>query len=208
MTRDYAKRPTAYARKKEPKRGSFLTIIVVAVAILLPLSLLYLKHFHGLHHSLHLSQARQKIRALEKAAKNDDLVQFDFYTVLPNREVEISRQQTSESHDQKASIQPTSPKATAPHPTTAVAISKTQPIKNEGFFLQTAASRNYSDAQRFVSQLSSVEPHLFIQQIKVDHVFWYRIMAGPYATHEEAIAAQQRLKQYKIRSILAKSKKN
>jgi len=113
---------------------------------------------------------------------------YDFYTVLPEREVvvpdaEISAQAQAE---QQAQQQPEAP-ATTPDPAPAA------PVAAERYVLQAGAFRSSSDAESLRARiaLSGLVARVETAQIDGDSV--HRVRLGPYTSASQLESAKQQL---------------
>jgi cell division protein FtsN len=208
MTKDYAKKFPHYEREKN--NGSSLKIFVILCVIVLSGVFAYLKHFHQHPKKLHHHIAVQKPQP--KETPNTELMQFDFYTVLPHMEVETIPYDPNADSKTVPAKQPSqllAKKQIATAKTIPASVTTTKasaPASDGNFFLQIAASRNLAEAERYAAQLSAVEGRLLIQKIKIARFVWYRIMMGPYTSYATATAARKHIKQMNIESILLESK--
>lgn len=210
MTKDYAKKNLHHEREKN--KGSFLKMLIGFGIIVLVCTFVYVKHFHPHPKKSHHHIAAQKSQKKEKP--NSELVQFDFYTVLPHMEVETipydpnadSKTVVAKQQPQILEKKPAAPTKVIAAATSSTSVKASAPTTEGNFFLQIAASRNLAQAKQYAEQLSAVEGKLLIQKIKIARFVWYRIMMGPYSSYATAMAAQKHIKQMHIESILLESK--
>ncbi len=87
---------------------------------------------------------------------------FDFYTVLPKREVDIPEPDLSDNKPNKKSEQ-------------------TQHAANVKFILQAGSFTNAADAERQKAQLALVGLQSVVSKANVNGVTYYRVELGPYA---------------------------
>ena len=111
---------------------------------------------------------------------------YDFYTVLPEREVvvpdaEISAQAQAE---QQARQQPETPPAT-PDPVPAAA--------TERYVLQAGAFRSSSDAESLRARIALSGLVARVESAQIDGDTVYRVRLGPYASASELESAKRQL---------------
>jgi cell division septation protein DedD len=207
MTKDYAKRRAPL--KQERKKTPFLTFLAIAAAMLIPFGFFYVNHHQAINHKGHaITHLKPATKPAE--APKPELVKFDFYTVLP--EMEVVTPPDEETKETSKTIPAAASVAKAPNEksTTAVLKPTTTPASVPSiagiYFLRIAALRNAVDAENFMKQLSALPCKLFLQKIIVDQTTWYRIMAGPFASYENALAIRKRLKQDRLDVTLLKIK--
>lgn len=163
-----------YANKPKPPAKSFKKLTLVAIfiisAALVPFALFYFKipvHF--------------KLPALRKTAQTE--THFDFYTLLPNMEVNVSDEELKHS--------------------------KNNPLWQKGtFMLQLASLRQQSQAIRFRNDLSEAGYTAFIEEIQQENITWYRVLIGPYDNLSSAERDQQKLQEQHRSCTLLKLKLN
>lgn len=111
---------------------------------------------------------------------------YDFYTVLPEREVvvpdaEISAQAQAE---QQAQQQPETP-ATTPDPA--------PPAATERFVLQAGAFRSSSDAESLRARIALSGLVARVETAQIDGDTVYRVRLGPYSSASQLESAKQQL---------------
>jgi len=160
---------------------------------------------------------------------------FDFYTMLPEMEVAVAPEPTvapiykpqqatpaqSQLAESLAVLQPNN--AAKPHnqindktpttlPTTPLAKIEPQPAKPaekpavvEGYMLQLASFKNFTDADQLKAKLSLSGFQVSIQTISGSNgEQWFRVRTGPYNQLSAAERDREALKQQHINSILLK----
>lgn len=117
---------------------------------------------------------------------------YDFYTVLPEREVvvpdaEISAQaQAEQQAEQQAQQQPETPAAT---PTPAPA----PPAAAERYVLQAGAFRSSSDAESLRARIALSGLVARVETAQIDGDTVYRVRTGPYTSASQLESAKQQL---------------
>lgn len=112
---------------------------------------------------------------------------YDFYTVLPEREVvvpdaEISAQAQAE---QQASQQPETPATPTPAPA--------PPAATERYVLQAGAFRSSSDAESLRARIALSGLVARVETAQIDGDTVYRVRLGPYSTASQLESAKQQL---------------
>lgn len=98
--------------------------------------------------------------------------QYDFFTVLPEMEVVVPR----EEFEQRARENPEQPATPS----------------GGSYVIQAGSFRSSGDAEALKAQLALLGLIARVQEVSVDDVTWYRVRLGPYDT---ARAADQALRQ-------------
>jgi cell division protein FtsN len=89
---------------------------------------------------------------------------FDFYTVLPKREVDIPEQDSTENKPNKKSQQS----------------KQSQHAANVKYILQAGSFKEAKDAERQKAQLALVGLQSVVSKANVNGVIYYRVELGPY----------------------------
>jgi cell division protein FtsN len=130
----------------------------------------------------------------------DDKPTFDFYSVLPEKEVVIPDAQLSaqaRAEQQKAAA------ANAPAPT---APSATATAAGTGYLLQVGSFPNGADADAMKAKLALQGFTASVQPVTINGQTWNRVRLGPFASATELEAAKQRLTGAGIHAIALKEK--
>ena len=148
--------------------------------------------------------------------------QFDFYSVLSEKEVripdaEISAQAKAEQKQQAAASTPTS---TAPAPAApaapgnapvatqnvvaAPATAVPKPAAGSGYLLQVGAFPNPADAETMKAKLAMQGFVANVQSVSVNGQTFHRVRLGPFPTASALEATKQRLTSAGINSIALK----
>ncbi len=96
--------------------------------------------------------------------------QYDFFTVLPEIEVVVPRQEIEE----RAREQP-------------------EPAQQDSYTLQVGSFRSESDAEGLRAQLTLLGLEARIQTVTVNEVTWHRVRVGPFDNARDANSARRRL---------------
>ncbi|WP_458070563.1 SPOR domain-containing protein [Rhodanobacter sp. BL-MT-08] len=162
--------------------------------------------------------------AAESAPKKP---QFDFYSVLSEKEVRIpdavisaqarAEQQKQATAQQQAVAQPTSPTPSAPADTHApAAVSETitaapaapaSPSAGSGYLLQVGAFPNPSDAETLKAKLAMQGFVASVQSVSVGGQAYHRVRLGPFRSATDLESTKQRLASAGINAIALKEGK-
>ena len=129
--------------------------------------------------------------------------QFDFYKVLPEKEVVIPSTELSamaKAEQQKAAA---ANNASAPAPASATA---EQPTSSGGYVLQVGSFPDASKADAKKAQLALQGFTAHVQTITLDGQTWNRVQIGPFASATELQRVQKRLADAGIHAIPLKEK--
>lgn len=189
--KDYAKNNHS-PRRSPRRRRNIVSIIIIVAAIVLPISMYYVKYHNVIHNKGRLPAGQKTkmttmITAPVKTASNDESdnnVQFDFYTLLPKMQTETPQNTTVHT---AMPIPPNTKQATH-------------------YVLQIASSRNITEANRLQAQIAELGFSAFIQHYKTQNNLWFRVMAGPYGSLAKAHAVQNKLSQEQLDSLLLQLK--
>ena len=113
---------------------------------------------------------------------------YDFYTVLPEKEVELPGE-TAEA----AAPGSTAPASTAAAPTDAGATPAAAPVAQGGLQLQAGAFGNAGDAEALRARLALVGQMARIETVQANGRTLHRVRLGPYADVAARDAAQKAL---------------
>lgn len=110
--------------------------------------------------------------------------QFEFYSVLPEMEVEVP------------------PEALRPSP----GVTKTPTTRTGIYQLQVASYRSSGDAERMKASLALKGISSRVEKVSVNDKTYYRVRSGPY-NRDQAYSLHTRLKSNKIDSLVIRIKK-
>jgi cell division protein FtsN len=130
--------------------------------------------------------------------------QFDFYKVLPEKEVVIPNSELSamaKAEQQKAAAA-NNAAGSAPAPGTSAPSSSGA----GGYVLQVGAFPSASDADAMKAKLALQGFTAHVQQVKLDGQVWNRVRIGPFASATQLQSVQKQLKDAGIKSIPLKEK--
>ncbi|MEM7304565.1 MAG: SPOR domain-containing protein, partial [Pseudomonadota bacterium] len=108
---------------------------------------------------------------------------FDFYTLLPELEVVVDENTTSQSSNNKnASV----------------------PKKSGNYVLQVGSFKSNEEADSLKAQLALMGVVTNIEVVNVNGTQWHRVRIGPSQSLEQLESTQKKLRAQKIDSILLK----
>jgi len=106
---------------------------------------------------------------------------FDFYTVLPDRVVEI--EQNIESND------------------TSGFVIKAKPRLKQNYILQVGSFNNFSDADELKAQLAFLGLEAKLAEANIKNSTWFRVQLGPFKTSSGLSKTKNLLIQNKIKYL-------
>ncbi len=149
--------------------------------------------------------AGQKTQPQSQQQPEVALHQFDFYNVLPDREVEVQPDSLRPVASKPAAV--TAEKATeAPldkAPETVV-----KPLETDAkslFQMQLASFRSRTDAERMMASSALKGITTRIEKVTINDKAYYRVRSGPYS-REQAYSLHKRLKKSGIESLIMRVK--
>lgn len=198
MARDYKHR--AHSRDTNNRRrkaqestgvGVFKWMLVTALIIGFVVFLVYLKS-PGLQKSAPLAQTQEAAKASKTktsnkvAAKQEpkeqkpQLPQFDFYTILPKKEMIVP------DHEIK----------------TRTREEQVGKNKKASYVIQAGSSRDPKDADQLRAKLALMGIESKIQKAKVESAIWYRVKIGPYTQMGSVNTIMSRLQKNGMKPVI------
>jgi cell division protein FtsN len=130
---------------------------------------------------------------------------FDFYSVLPEKEVVIPDAELSakaKAEQQRAQMQAAQAQANAANPGAATpAATATPPIGGARYMLQVTATSDPKAAEEYKARLALLGFSAKVYTSISDGKTWHRVRLGPYASAIETQAAQKALSENNINAI-------
>ena len=197
MSRDYKPRPQgrkAGQRGKksdeQPSIGLWKWMLITAIIIAFVVFLVYLRSNGSTpeNPSQMLQTVPNKTGVATVAPKEEQkpeikLPQFDFYTILPEKEVVVPeyeiKTRTREERVGKA--------------------------KETHYMMQAGSFKTFKEADRLRAKLAAMGIESKVQKAKVGDVNWYRVKMGPYAQTESVNAIRARIRQHGIDAIITET---
>lgn len=133
----------------------------------------------------------------DTAAKPDEtktVTKFDFYTLLPEREVIVPNDREAMRAAEKAKA------ATEQQPNAT--------IETEQLFLQVGSFRSAQEAERRRTQIKTLGLDAKVEEVIANADTWYRVQAGPFTSREQLSKARDQLKAAGMESLLLRQKQN
>jgi cell division protein FtsN len=202
MSRDYKPRPQgrfARQRRKEfdrkPGIGLWRGMLITAIIIAFVVFLVYLRSTGS--EQVNLQQTSQSVpnktgvksAVTPKEGQKPEvkpgpkLPQFDFYTILPEKEVVVPeyeiKTRTREERVGKA--------------------------KEAHYVMQAGSFKTFKEADRLRAKLALMGIESKVEKAKVGSVNWYRVKMGPYAQTDSVNAIRARLRQNGIDVIITET---
>jgi len=195
MARDYARnryrkqtRPNSPRRKKRRtnKRDHINPFLLSATWLVIGLligsfgsTLLILQHPQQTQVTKETTQTKPTLAENKTQKPSESAPQFDFYTILPEKHIEVQKKKEEKQVTQAPTQQ---------------------------YLLQVASVKENSDADRLKAQLSLLGFTVYVSEPKNNDSKWYRVNVGPFKTLTDAQKQQKRLRVNKLNSLLIKMK--
>jgi cell division protein FtsN len=197
MSRDYKPRPKGkYAGQRrqkfdrEPGIGLWKWILITAIIISFIVFLVYLRSTGSKPTTTPPeSQAILEENTAAKEQKKPEvkpgpkIPQFDFYTILPEKEVVVPeyeiKTRTREEHVGKA--------------------------KEAHYMLQAGSFKTFKEADGLRTKLAAMGMESTVQKAKIGSVNWYRVKMGPYTQMPSINTIRARLRQNGIDVIITET---
>lgn len=144
--------------------------------------------------------AEKKVEEKPAAPANTDakpdetktVTKFDFYTLLPEREVIVPNDREAMKATEKSKA--------------ADRQSSAQAADNEQLFLQVGSFRSAQEAERRRTQIKTLGLDAKVEEVIANSDTWYRVQAGPFTSREQLSKARDQLKAAGIESLLLRQK--
>lgn len=132
-------------------------------------------------------------KSADKAAPDDTqtVTKFDFYTLLPEREVIVPNEREAIKAVAKQKVKPGESAA---------------PAGNEQLLLQVGSFRSAQEAERRRTQIVALKLEAKVESVRANGDTWYRVQAGPFTSREQLTKARDQLSAAGIESLLLKQK--
>jgi cell division protein FtsN len=130
----------------------------------------------------------------DKPAADDTqtVTKFDFYTLLPEREVIVPNEREAIKAVDKQKPQPGQ---------TAVAAAPAEQL-----LLQVGSFRSAQEAERRRTQIAALNLVANVESVRANGDIWYRVQAGPFTSRDQLSKARDQLSAAGIESLLLKQK--
>ncbi len=192
MARDYAKRPKK--RKKAKKTiGSWVWLLTGLMIGLVLAAVAYLKLIvptsTGPSKSIFISSSKDNAAKQATGKSQSSKPKFDFYTLLPEMQVEVPEAEIAPSKDKPQVAQSPASKA----------------IDAAKYRLQLASFKKFDEADSMKARLALEGIFVEIQTVKLDSgQTWYRVRTTQFNDRDDALDLQKNLQRQAISSMLLK----
>lgn len=139
------------------------------------------------------------------AADDSTATRFDFYTLLPEREVIVPDQRevaATAASTPKPVAAATPVGAAAPAPAAAIPAA----TGGETYLLQAGSFRGSTEAERRRAQIQALGLTARVEAVTAGGDTWYRVQAGPFTSPDTLASARDRLSGAGIETLLLRRK--
>ncbi|MGK0499085.1 MAG: cell division protein FtsN [Oceanicoccus sp.] len=178
MTHDFAKKSRPIKKKAKPKSQvpGWVWLFTGIVAGVFISFLGYLADFTP---ATAPEQISAKVEAVTEQAKEAVTTKFDFYTLLPEREVIVPiEEQTNNSAPKEATL----------------------------YILQAGSFKTAADADRLRAQLIMMDLKVKVDEVATGNGTWHRVQVGPFKDRSRLSKARNTLIEEGIETLLLKRK--
>ena len=134
----------------------------------------------------------------EAANELEDVPQFDFYTILPDKDVVVPEHEILTRTREERANTPATPVNSTIH-------AEEQPKSTIAYMMQAGSFKNSIDAEKLRTNLASMGIESRIERAKVGDVIWHRIKMGPYTQMSSVSAIRTRLRQSGVDVIVTET---
>jgi len=213
MSRDYRRRAEPRSRRSTP---GWMLFAVGFIAGAFSIGLAWVKlgpaELKALTTSLQTAAKPQAAAKVEEAPKHAGVPkpQFQFYSLLPEREVMVSEDEVDRRAKASSSVPSPRPAPVSP-PGAPVAATEAPPAPpaapaDEVLMLQVAAFKARSDAESLKAQLALKGMQAGIESANIKGESYHRVRLGPYRSIEQLQSARSRLKGSGYDSVVVRLK--
>lgn len=129
--------------------------------------------------------------------------QFDFYTILPEKEVVVpDREITARAREERISVNTSAVDTVGVVDSTPDATAAPVTKSTSTYIMQAGSFKDLSDAEKMRTNLASMGIEARIERAKVGEVVWNRIKIGPYSQMNSVSSVRARLRQNGIDVIV------
>ena len=213
MSRDYRRRAEPRSRRSTP---GWMLFAVGFIAGAFSVGLAWVKlgpaELKALTTSLQTAAQPQAAAKVEQSPKHAGVPkpQFQFYSLLPEREVMVSEDEVDRRAKASSSVPSPRPAPVSP-PGAPVAATEAPPAPpaapaDEVLMLQVAAFKARSDAESLKAQLALKGMQAGIESANIKGESYHRVRLGPYRSIEQLQSARSRLKGSGYDSVVVRLK--
>ena len=193
MSRDYKPRPKGkYAGQRRqkvdrPGIGLWKWMLITAIIISFVVFLVYLRSTGSKQPPMQPTPAENAAAVKEEqkpeVKPGPKIPQFDFYTILPEKEVVVPE------HEIK----------------TRTREERVGKAKETHYILQAGSFKSFKEADQLRTKLAAMGMESTVQKAKVGSVNWYRVKMGPYTQMPSINTIRARLRQNGIDVIITET---
>ncbi len=135
--------------------------------------------------------------------------QFEFYSVLPDMEVEVEPDSLRPAASKPAAVAVATAETVMQTPDEKIAETVVKPLETDAksqFQMQLASFRSRTDAERMMASSALKGITTRIEKVTINNKAYYRVRSGPYS-REQAYSLHKRLKKSSIESLIMRVKK-
>lgn len=138
-------------------------------------------------------------------AEAEPATRFDFYTLLPEREVIVPDR---EPDTPARSTLPATAAATSNSAAPKAATTAAAPVESgEYYLLQAGSFRGGAEAERRRAQIAALGLQARVETVRAGSDTWYRVHAGPFTARDQLAAARDRLSAEGIETLQLRKKR-
>lgn len=132
--------------------------------------------------------------------------QFEFYTILPEKEVLVPEHEIMTRVQQERVVTPQPTENSIDNNTVPTTVPDEQIVKpNAAYMMQAGSFKNSVDAEKMRANLEAMGIEARVEKGKVGEILYHRIKMGPYAQMNSVNAIRTRLKQNGIDVIVTET---
>jgi cell division protein FtsN len=149
------------------------------------------------------------VESVTAAPEAEPATRFDFYTLLPEREVivpdqrEPARQASAPAATPAPATRPVAPSSVETAP--VVAADQMAPA-GEAYLLQAGSFRGAAEAERRRALIAGFGLSARIETVRAGSDTWYRVHAGPFTSRDQLANARERLSAEGIETLQIRQK--
>ncbi len=155
------------------------------------------------------AEPRVEAEAAPVVPAPEPATRFDFYTLLPEREVIVPDQREPAQPAVPAPVAAPAPavRPTAPAGGTAPTAPEAAPaVGTESYLLQAGSFRGAAEAERRRALIASFGLQARIETVRAGSDTWYRVHAGPFTSRDQLASARGRLSDEGIETLQIRQK--
>ena len=180
MSHDFAKKPKATNKKKAPAKTQIAGWVWLLTGIAAGVFISFLVYLAGITPKAAPAEIVSKKPLPKSETKKTNTTKFDFYTLLPEREMIVPTEREE---------------------------SPSEPNASTFYILQAGSFKNASDADRLRAQLILMGLDARVDEVSVaSGDLWHRVQLGPFSDRSQLSKARSLLINEGIDTLLLKRK--